>query len=301
MRLSALIIAGIIIGVLVIFFPLACQRIDAGHVGIKINNAGSLRGIENAPLLTGWVFYNRYTQRVKEFPANMQTAKWTKSPDEGAKGNEEISFSSKEGANITADFSMSYVMETQRIPAFYMLFRTDDMDAFTHGYLRNVVRDEINEVSGRYGVEELYGPLKEKWIAECRSNIQQQVASIGVQVRQFGPIGNVRPPDTFLAAINAKITATQNAQRAENELRQATAEAKKAVATAEGQKNSRIAIAQGEAEANRLLTQSLTSNLLEWRRLEIEQKAVDRWKGEVPTTVMGGQSPVPFINMTPKQ
>ena len=39
----------------------AVERIDSGQTGIIVNLAGSERGVDDAKVETGWVFYNRFT------------------------------------------------------------------------------------------------------------------------------------------------------------------------------------------------------------------------------------------------
>ena len=39
-------------------------RVDAGHVGIRVKLAGSDRGVQEMPVVTGWVFYNPLTMWV---------------------------------------------------------------------------------------------------------------------------------------------------------------------------------------------------------------------------------------------
>lgn len=84
-------------------------------------------------------------------------------------------------------------------------------------------------------------------------------------IEQFGFIGAPRPPQSVIDALNAKVAATQLAMRTENELRAAKAEAEKTIAKA-----------RGEAEANRILTQSITPQLLQWRQLDITEKAIQK-------------------------
>lgn len=52
----------------------ACERVDVGNVGLKINTAGDVRGVENSPTVSGWVWYNPFTQDVIEFSTIVQ--KW---------------------------------------------------------------------------------------------------------------------------------------------------------------------------------------------------------------------------------
>jgi regulator of protease activity HflC (stomatin/prohibitin superfamily) len=169
------------------------------------------------------------------------------------------------------------------VPAFYVKFRNDDLRVFTHGFLRNIARDSFNEVASTFPVDELYGQRKEEFLNAVRSRVNAEVAAIGVQVEQFGFIGAMRLPQGVVDALNSKIAATQRAIQAENELRQAEAEAQKAIAKA-----------RGEAQSNEILTKSLTSSLLEWRQLEILDK---KWNGAYPLYVGGGGSPVPMIQL----
>lgn len=260
-----------------------CTVVNPGYVGIKVNMVGSDRGVQDIPVVTGWVFYNPFTQRVYEYPTFVQTAQWTKDPHEGSPQNEEVSFNSKEGMLMQADISLSYQLDGAKVPSFYVKFRSDDLNHFTHGFLRNIARDAFNEVAGKYEVEVIYGPKKEEVVAKVRERINAEVADIGISLQQFGFIGAPRPPQNVIDAINSKIAATQNAMRAENELRQTQAEAQKFVAKAEGEARAAIARAEGEAKANLVLAQSITRPLLEWRQLQITEQAVAKWDGRRPT------------------
>ena len=301
MRLSSLIVFVLIFIATVLFFPLTCARVDAGYVGIKIKNVGSEKGVQNVPLQTGYVWYNRYTERVFEYPAFVQRVKWTKEKTEDSEGNESVTASSKEGSQFEADIACSVKLVTAKIPAFYTEYR-QPFEQFLDGILRDTVRDEMQNVGGHTPFEQIYGPGKEQFISEVEARVRKRLAPVGVEFRDLNFIGNIRPTDgRIMETINAKIMATQKAIAAENELRQVQAEAAKRTAEAEGTKAATIAKAQGEAEANRLLTQSLTADLIAWKRLEIEQAAIAKWKGEVPSTMMGGAGgqAIPFINLNP--
>jgi hypothetical protein len=49
----------------------------------------------------------------------------------------------------------------------------------------------------------------------------------------------------------------------------------------------RIAIAEGEAAANRALASSLDPKLLEWEKMKIEKAAIDKWDGKMPQVMNG--------------
>src|SRR5687768_15279592 len=56
----------------VLINPIDVERIDAGHVGIKVSNVGDDRGVGRTEYVTGWVFYNSWISRIFEFPIHQQ-------------------------------------------------------------------------------------------------------------------------------------------------------------------------------------------------------------------------------------
>lgn len=183
---------------------------------------------------------------------------------------------------MKADVSLSYRLSPDKVPHFYEKFRSDDIDAFTHGFLRNVTRDAFSEVASHYSVDEAYGPKKEQFINDVRKRIEAQVAPIGVIIEQFGFINGLRPPDNVVAAINAKIQATQEAAQAQNKVAQIKAEADQRIAAAKGVADSIVLNAEAQAKANRLLSESTTAGLIELKRIQVQADAVAKWDGKRP-------------------
>jgi regulator of protease activity HflC (stomatin/prohibitin superfamily) len=286
--------AAFIVGVLLVLLVLSVflvrvTRIEAGHVGVEINLAGKQRGASEIPVRTGWVFYSPLSTQIIEFPTYVQTVKWTKDINEGHPINEEMGFNSKEGMEIFVDVSMSYAIEAAKVPEFYVKYRVADMDMFTHGILRDVVRNSLNEVASTYVVEDIYGEKKAEFLRKVQGMIEQKMSPVGVSVQQFGFIGAPRVPAVIAAAITAKAQAIQQAERARNELATTQAEAAKKIAEAEGDAKSLVTRAQGEADANRIRQNSLTPQLLELRRIENARAMIDKWNGQLPA-VQNGQA-----------
>jgi regulator of protease activity HflC (stomatin/prohibitin superfamily) len=203
-------IAAVVIGVWLIFsFLIGVTRIEAGYVGVEVNLAGSQRGASEIPVRTGWVFYSPLTTQIIEFPTYVQTVKWTKNVNEGNPLNEEMGFNSKEGMEIFADVSLSYAIEPSKVPDFYVKYRVNNLDRFTHGILRDIVRNSLNEVASTYTVEDVYGEKKAEFLSRVEKQIQEKVANVGVGVQQFGFIGAPRVPSVIAQAITAKAQAIQ--------------------------------------------------------------------------------------------
>lgn len=293
------IVIGVVALVVVLFllsFAVRVTRIEAGHVGVEINLAGQQRGASEIPVRTGWVMYSPLTTQIIEFPTYVQTVKWTRDTNEGHPINEEMGFNSKEGMEILVDVSLSYAIEASKAPEFYVKYRVDDLDRFTHGILRDIVRNSLNEVASTYVVEDIYGERKAEFLHKVQAMIEQKVAPVGVGVQQFGFIGAPRVPQVIAAAITAKAQAIQQAERARNELATTQAEAAKKIAEAEGDAKSLVTRAQGEADANRIRQNSLTPQLLDLRRIENARALIDKWNGQLPT-VESGQGSGMFLQL----
>jgi regulator of protease activity HflC (stomatin/prohibitin superfamily) len=262
-----------------LFATSGCKTINPGNIGIEVSKVGSSRGVQDVTIKTGLVLFDPLTTSIIEYPTFVQTAKWTKSLDEGRAVDESITFTTKDSLVVNADVSISYQLDTERAPAFYVKFRADHIESFTDGYMRNVARDAFNEIAGEYTVEEIMGdngPI----LIKVRQRIQDQLKDY-VSVNQLGFIGAPRPPASVTEAINMKVEAQQIALQKQNEVAQAEADARKAVAIAEGEAQANIVRAKADSEANRLRSQSLTPQLIEWTKIQ-------KWNGENPSVVSGG-------------
>jgi regulator of protease activity HflC (stomatin/prohibitin superfamily) len=115
---------------------------------------------------------------------------------------------------LRADVSLSYAIDPVRVPDFYVKYRTDDLDRFTHGMLKDIVRNSLNEVASIYTLEDIYGENKARFLHETRKRIPAQVESVGVGIQQFGLIGKPRFTAAIEQAITQKTQAITEAERA---------------------------------------------------------------------------------------
>jgi len=276
-----------------------CTRIGPGHAGIVVNAAGSDKGVSQQTASTGWFFYNPLTETVIEYQTAQRLEKWTKSANEGKPGNTEVSFTNKDSMVIYADVAIAFSLDAAKVPAFYVKFLAkdeDDLDIkFTNGYLRNTVRNCLNEWAGKYDIKQIMGDNAE-FLDKSKKCVQDDVAKWGVSIDQFGLIGAPRPPEQVINAINAKATAEQDAQRKQMELQQVEADVAKRVADAEGDAKSWVARANGEAESNRVKSASITENILKMKQLDNEHDLIWRLApGMLPNTLVTGGKSVPTI------
>ena len=261
--------------VVVINFLLNWTIIPPGYTGIKVNRLVD-KGITHENTVTGFVFYNPIQTQLVVYPTFIQRVVWTHDLHEGNPVNEELTFNTKDSVPVTLDVAVSYGLDAAQVPTFYTKFRADRIESFTHGYLRDTARNVVVSIGSEYNFDDINGQKKEEFLDRIAKELNARVSGFGVGIQQFGLIGALRPPPALLDAVGAKTRAIQDAIRTENEVRSAQAEAKK-----------RVAIAEGEAAANRALVSSLDPKLFEWERIKIQREAVQKWGGGTPSVIGG--------------
>jgi regulator of protease activity HflC (stomatin/prohibitin superfamily) len=290
-------------GVVAILLFAGCEmttRIDAGHVGIRVKLAGSDRGVQDMPVVQGWIFYNPISEQIVIFPTSVQNVVWSANPHEGRPVDESITFSSAEGVNVNADVGLSFHIEPSLAPKLYARFRQNDMAALADGYVRNAVREAFNDVASRMPVQEVYGAGKSKMLSDVTQKCRDVLGKDGFVIDQLTINGALRLPQNVADAINRAMEATQNAIQSENRVRQVKAEAEQAITKATGAAEASRQQAQGdgdallirarsEAKANEIIRLSMSASVLQYRALE-------HWDGKLPTYNGGGQLPLLTID-----
>jgi regulator of protease activity HflC (stomatin/prohibitin superfamily) len=257
--------------------------ISPGNVGVLIHRSGG--GVDPTPLGVGFHFKWPIFQEIVEYPVYMQTLVLTRTDREGNPYNEEINVNSVEGQPISCDVSLSFELDLSKVPFLYSSFRTD-IRMITHGFVKQSIRQALQEIVGRTEIVNFLGKDKAQVVKLTQEDLQKKLGEYGFQIKQF-TLNEVRAPDSIVKAIEAKNTMAQEALRAQNELQKKQFEAQQRIIEAEGEAKAILTRAQSQAESNRLLSASITPTLVEYRRIE-------KWNGQLPQ-VSGGATP--FINL----
>lgn len=272
------------------FLNIGCSKVEPGYAGIKVNQYGTQKGVQDFPIHTGRVWYNPMTTDVYKFPTFMQNVVWTKSAHEGAAVDESITFNSVEGAAANADIGLSYSYDGEKVPQIFVKFR-QDAEHIRDIYMRNHVRDAFVRESSVMKITDIFGPGKQHLLEGVLKNLKAILEPEGIRVETVSIIGEIRVDPAVHSSINSVITANQKATEAEQKVRQAKAEADQAVAEARGKADSVMINATAQAEANHKIQASITPELIRY-------EAIKKWNGQLPTYT-GGGGVVPFIEVKP--
>ncbi|MDQ6830194.1 MAG: prohibitin family protein [Gemmatimonadota bacterium] len=268
---------------IVVLMPKSMTYVNPGYVGIIIHRTGG--GVDPTPLEPGLHARNPLTTGIVEYPVYMQTLLLAKASTEGTALNDEINVNSKEGQPISLDVSMSFELDKGLTPKLYETFRTD-IKTIQHGYVKQTVRQSLQEVIGEEAIADLIGPKKAEVVNRTQALLQKRLAAYGFNVKQF-TVNEIRAPSSVMEAISQKNVMQQQALTAQNELQKRTFQAQGDSIQATGRAKSVLLEAEAQAKANLLLSQSITGNLVQYEMAK-------KWDGKMPT-VSG--SAMPMIQM----
>lgn len=288
MKISKLLIM-LAVGLILASTTTSCfYKVPAGNVGIKFHLLGGDKGVDAEELNPGryWIGINT---ELYLFPTFTQNYVWTAGENEGSKNNEEIVFQTSAGLECSADVGITYHLDTARIANIFAMYKRG-IDEITDIFLRNMVRDAFVDAASIRDVEQIYGPGKKSFVDTIQNVVYYEVRDIGIIIDKIYLVGNVRVPDGVKLAIDAKVKATQDAQMRENQIRETIAEAQKKIEAARGDSLSYVIRAAGEAEANRVLSRSITTVLIDYNK-------INNWNGVLPQVTGGG---MPIIDMRNK-
>ncbi len=142
-----------------------------------------------------------------------------------------------------------------------------------------IIREVIKSQAALYTAEELV--TKRAEFSDKVSALLGEKLSSKDAIFERLNITNFQFSESFSKAIEAKVTAEQNALAAKNKLEQVKFEA-----------DQRIAEARGEAEAIKIQANAIQA---QGGKEYVSLKWVEKWNGTLPTTVLGDS--VPMINI----
>ncbi|HEY9228230.1 MAG TPA: prohibitin family protein [Gemmatimonadaceae bacterium] len=260
--------------------PSSVTYVNPGYVGIVIHRAGG--GVDKVPLGPGLHFRNPITTGIEEYPVFMQTLVLAKAGSEGSRLNDEINVNSKEGQPISLDVSMSFELDPDKAPTMYSTFRRD-IESIQHGYVKQSIRQALQEVIGGEEIAAVIGPKKAEAVNHTQRLLSDRLAQYGLVVKQF-TINELRAPSSVIEAINQKNVMQQQALTAQNELQKNTFQAQGDSIKAAGQAKAILSLAESQAKANDLLSRSITANLVQYEMAK-------KWDGKMPQ-VSGSSMPM---------
>ncbi len=256
---------GLIGGVLIAVFAVVTlfssfAIVDPGERGVVVR----LGKVTERVLDEGFTFKKPFIEKVVEM--NVKTQLMEANAASASKDLQDVNISVK----------MNYRLDALKVNKIYQQVRQD----YPSVWVGPVLIESIKAASAQFTAEELITKRTEAR-EEMSELVKTKLNERGIILEAFN-ITNIGFSSSFTRAIEAKVTAEQDALAAQNKLEQVKFE-----------KQQRIEQAQGEAEAIKIQAQSISS---QGGKEYVNLKAIEKWDGKMPTMMMGGDA-MPLINI----
>lgn len=247
----------------VITFFNSFTTIKSGEIGLK----SRFGQIVSQTTQEGIQFKVPYIEKVTKVNMKVQKADITSSS------------ATKDLQDVSISFAINYQLQADKVMDLYKTVGA----SYVETILQPATQEALKNVTSKYTAEELITK---------RSEVSQQIIEeLSAKVGKYGIIINelniidLNFSEAYNKAIEDKQVAEQEVKKAQQELEKTKIEAEK-----------KVAEAKAEADALKLQKEEITPELLELRRIEAQLKAIEKWSGNLPTTITGSDG-IPFIDL----
>lgn len=244
---------------LLIFFLSSFTVVDTGYRGIK-KRFGVL---VDTPLTEGLYFTNPFTTSI--FKYSVKQEKWS----------EKTPVFTKDTQRVDVDFSIVYSPDPKFVNELYK--EVGDLNILEEKIIKPIVLGSIKDSIGSVIADELI--MKRELVTkDAYIKVIENLKSKHVLVSEL-QFTNLDFDDAYEKAVEQKVVAIQDSQKAKNDTVRIEEEAKQTVSTA-----------KAEAESMRIKSQALSQN-----KGLVEFELAKKWDGKLPEIIMGNS--VPMLNL----
>lgn len=264
-------VVGVIVSLVVIgaaaWAVMSGTYVGQGEVGVVYTMSD---GVQDETLSPGFHFVSPFA-KVKDYPvAQQQLVLSNNAADFNEDKLEKDTHvdAPADGGMVKMNMSINYNFMPDRVTDLYERFNGMDGDQLVESRIKNSILAYIKEVTPQFSVMDIYSDKR----AEVGQAITDYLNSklndeYGIEISSASII-DVQLDEELQAKVQQKEQAKQDAEKAELDKQTAIAQGEAAKAKAEADAQVTITNAQAEAEANRLISESITQELIDMKEAE---------------------------------
>ena len=248
---------------------LCTERVHTGYVGVVY----SAKGVEQQTLSQGWHFMSPL-KHVSEFPITQQRVVFSNAPsDYGAKEHADWHIDAPaNGGTIAINLTVNYNFLPEHVVELYTKFGGMDGESLMESKIQNDIIAYVKEVTPQFSVMQIYSDDRAGVNTAITDYLNEKLtAEYGINVSS-ALIVDAQPDDTLMQKIRAKEQAKQDAEIAELNKQTALAQAETDKVKAQTEADVKMIEAQAEADANKVLSESITPELIQMKEAEARLK-----------------------------
>ena len=264
------IISGVVAAVIALIIIITCVvRVPVGYVGVVY----SANGAEQTTLSQGWHFTSPM-KHVADFPISQQQIVFSNDPEDyGVKEHADWHIDAPaSGGMVGINLTVNYNFLPDRVVELYTKFGGIDGESLVASKIQNSIISYVKDVTPRFTVMDIYSDKKSEVNSAITEYLNEKLTSeYGINVSSALVI-DVDLDDALKDKIRAKEQAKQDAEIAELNKQTALAQAETDKVKARAEADIKVIEAQAEAESNRIISESITDNLIKMKEAEARLK-----------------------------
>lgn len=264
------IISGVVAAVIALIIIITCVvRVPVGYVGVVY----SANGAEQTTLSQGWHFTSPM-KHVANFPISQQQIVFSNDPEDyGVKEHADWHIDAPaSGGMVGINLTVNYNFLPDRVVELYTKFGGIDGESLVASKIQNSIISYVKDVTPRFTVMDIYSDKKSEVNSAITEYLNEKLTSeYGINVSSALVI-DVDLDDALKDKIRAKEQAKQDAEIAELNKQTALAQAETDKVKAQAEADIKVIEAQAEAESNRIISESITDNLIKMKEAEARFK-----------------------------
>ena len=259
---GAIILAAAIFGG--IFTVHSLQWIGTGKVGVVYSMRG---GVRDETLSQGVHFINPFL-KVKEFTIGNEQLILSQDSRDGSPNDDSFKVATSDDARIAISFQMSYHYVPETVVDTYKRFKGMSGEDIVEQRVKTVLKSKVSEVTTDYSLMDIYSGNRSEINNKITEYLNNEFMTMyGIEVLDASII-DVHPDEELSTAIDARVKALQERQQAQAEQEKVKVEAETKKIQAQADADVEITKAQAEAESNKLISQSITPELIQMKEAE---------------------------------
>lgn len=270
MRKSLIVVVAVVLALLLTITCISClERVSVGNVGVVY----TAKGVQNETLSPGWHWIG-FTERVKQFPVSQQQIVFSNDPaDYNAKDHADWSIDAPaNGGMVKINLTVNYSFKADRVIDIYTRFNGMDGEQLVETYIQNSIIAYVKEVTPKFSVMDIYSDKKSEVNKALTEYLNEKLSEeYGIQITS-ALIIDVELDTGLQDKIKAKEQAKQDAEIAELEKSTALAQAETDKVKAQSKAEVEVIEAQAQAESNRIISESITPELIQMTEAEARLK-----------------------------
>lgn len=254
----------LILLVVLLVGSMCLEKIPNGYCGVQYSMNG---GVKDEVLTQGWKFVPP-TVKVKEFTIANEQIVLSKDSRDGSETDESLNVATADDASISVSFQMSQRYIQEDLVDTYKKFRGMSGEEIVNSRVKTVLKSKISEVTTDYTMMDIYSGNRSEINDKITDYLNNEFRdTYGIEVIDASII-DVHPDAQLQQTIDNRVKALQQKQEAQAKQETAKVEAETALIKAKNAADIKMTEAKAEAEANRVISESITQGLIDMKNAE---------------------------------